>query len=217
MARTTNEIQESIKAEFMANTTLIEAYSLDSTKTFDSQFLKVSLESMLIYIISIAIHLFEKAIDQNKKEIEDIIASQKLHSFNYYQDAALHYQHGSALQYNDETCSFDYPEIDESAKIIKYCSVRQVTEDSLTKLKILVSKEDGESLTEEEIDSFEKYIQFVGSAGIHYSIDSIAPTLIGFTLTIYRDPLLLNADGTLIETSENVVQTAIKQYLNSLD
>ena len=217
MARTTNEIQESIKAEFMANTTLIEAYSLDSTKTFDSQFLKVSLESMLIYIISIAIHLFEKAIDQNKKEIEDIIACQKLHSFNYYQDAALHYQHGSALQYNDETCSFDYPEIDESAKIIKYCSVRQVTEDSLTKLKILVSKEDGESLTEEEIDSFEKYIQFVGSAGIHYSIDSIAPTLIGFTLTIYRDPLLLNADGTLIETSENVVQTAIKQYLNSLD
>ena len=63
-----------------------------------------------------------------------------------------------------------------------------MNEDALTRQKILVSKEDGESLTEEEIDSFEKYIQIVGSTGICNSIDSIAPTLIGVTLTKYRNP-----------------------------
>ncbi len=217
MARTIDEIQDSIKADFIKNTTLIDSYSLDTTKSFDNQFSKVALESILIYIISVAINLFEKVLDKNKSEIEHIISSQKLMGYAYYQTKAFEFQYGHHLVYNPDNYTYEYPSIDESAKIIKYCSVREYKDDGVTKLRIMVSGRDGAALTTNQKNAFLKYLEYVGAAGIHYSMISQAPTKIGFSMTIYRDSLLLSGQGTLYKDDSKPVEDAIKRYLNTLD
>lgn len=57
MARTIAEIKESITTDFMRNPDVARAYGFDVETPFTSHFSKLSIESLLFYIVACAVGL----------------------------------------------------------------------------------------------------------------------------------------------------------------
>ena len=215
--RTLSTIKDSIRADFVADTTLQEAYDLDSSKTFDEQFSSVSLEAILTYIVAVAIWAFESVLNTHETDIDDTITSQAVTSIPWYYQLCLNFQLGYVLTLNEDTYAFEYSEEDDDAKIIEFAAVRQIQSANLTKLKIYVSKADKAALSTTELEAFTSYVSRAGAAGIHYDIVSESPTSLSFTIEVVRDPLLLDSSGQLLtDGSTKPVEEAISDYLDGI-
>lgn len=216
MARTLLQIQTELKAAFVASPELIEAYELDETKTFDEQFSKVSLEAILINIISYSIFTIEKLMDSFKSETDAKLEAAYITSERWYHDAALAFQVTDELIYNPATYSVGYAEIVDANKIVKYAAVKTVVpalDTQRSKIQIKVSKAAKAALTTEELDDFKIYMSRKGAAGIAYDITSSAAIPVAFTLEVIRDPLLLKDT----EAGRQTIFDALTNYLNNLD
>lgn len=218
MARTVDQIQESIKSDFVANTTLRDAYSLDSSKTFDEQFSKVAIESILIYIFSMATFILEKTMDSFRSAVDAKIASSYVASLPWYWQKVLEYQHGDAIEYLPSTYSFGYGLIDESKRIIKYAAVREVSDLTSCIIHILVAGAEKKAITSDQLTALTAYIQRIGAAGTKFDIQTDDAQQVGFKLSIVYDPVVLDTSGQLLKTPDSYpVNDAISAYLNNLE
>ncbi len=216
MSRTITEITTEIKASFVAESELANTYGLDQAKTFDEQFSRVSIETLMIYIVSVAIWTLEKIVDAFSTEVDSRIEAAYITSLRWYHAATLAYQAGDVLAYNPTTYKVGYPLIDETKKILKFAAVKEVIPTSSsdrTKLQIKVSKANKLALNAEELAPFKSYMQCVGAAGMVYEITSGVPVAVAFDLSIVRDPLLL---GDTVAGRASVA-SAISTYLDNLD
>ncbi len=214
--RTLDDIKKSIRADFVANTTLQEAYGLDATKTFDDQFSMVSIEAILTYIVAVAIWTLENLMIKHQKDIDTVITNNALCSIPWYHAQCLNFQLGYFVQFNQDTYRFEYPQIDESARIIKFASVRQLAVEGITKLRIHVSKDNKQPLTAIEKQAFEAYIKEIGAAGIHYEIISQQPTSLSFKIQIVRNAMVIDTEGNRLNGQGNSVNEAIESYLDNI-
>lgn len=214
--RTLEEIKQAIRADFVANNTLREAYGLDVTKTFDEQFSKVSIEAILTYIAAVAIWTLESLMAKHKADIDTRIMDNALCSIPWYHAQCLNFQLGHSVEFDPDTYRFQYPSVDENARIVKFASVRQLEVEGVTKLRIHVSRAGKDALTESEKQAFEAYIKEIGAAGIHYDIISQSPTPLSFKLQIVRSAMVLDANGNLLNGGGNVVNEAISGYLDNI-
>lgn len=214
--RTLEEIKQAIRADFVANNTLREAYGLDVTRTFDEQFSKVSIEAILTYIAAVAIWTLESLMAKHKADIDTRIADNALCSIPWYHAQCLNFQLGHSVEFDPDTYRFQYPSVDENARIIKFASVRELEVEGVTKLRIHVSRAGKEALTENEKQAFEAYIKEIGAAGIHYDIVSRAPTFLSFKLQVVRNAMILDANGNLLNGGGNAVNNAINSYLDNI-
>ena len=73
MARDILDIKTQLKATFVDNVTLQELYGLDTTKSFDEQFSKVSIEARLIDVWAAATWMLEQIWDAFRSETEAVI------------------------------------------------------------------------------------------------------------------------------------------------
>ncbi|MFV0505896.1 MAG: hypothetical protein ACK5L5_04185, partial [Bacteroidales bacterium] len=71
MARTIAEIKTEMTNSFIADITVIEKYELEEGKTFEQQFSKVSLESILFYIVAVAVWTLESLFELHSKDVDD--------------------------------------------------------------------------------------------------------------------------------------------------
>lgn len=217
MSRTISEISLTIKEEFITNDTIQDMYGLTPGKTFDEQFSVVSIEAILIYVFASAVWLHEKLWDKFRQEIEELIDSSYVTSLSWYYAKALAFQNGDALSFNEKTYSFGYPVADANKQVVKNVAIRQVTDDSVTKLKIYFSDKDKQPLTGDIRTSFETYMQQIGAAGTHYLFVSEAPDELRVHMHIYYDPLVLDSTGIRLSGGGKPVEEAIENYLNSLE
>lgn len=215
MARTVTQISQSIKANFVANETLQEVYALDTAKSFDEQFSSVSLESIIIYIISLAHYSLEVLMDAFISEIDTKISESYLASIPWFYSKVLEFQFGYSLTLNESTYKFEYSNTDEEAKVIKYAAIRQV-EDTITKLKIYVADANKEPITVEQQIAFEAYIKKVGPAGIHYEFINQNADLLNITVQVIFDPLILNDSGQKLTDGSYPVRDAIQAYIDGI-
>lgn len=215
MARTLNEITQTIKAVFMANQTLVEAYGLDSTKTFDEQFSAVSIETAIITVIAFAHYLLEKMIASFRTEINERIESARLCSIPWYREKALEFQYGHSLMFNNSTYDFGYAEIDEDARIIRHVAVRQL-EATVTKLQIYTNLEGKTALPRSQHEAFQAYMRQIGAAGTHYEFISKNPDRLRLTLQVIYKPLLLNSAGQNRSDGTFPVREAINEYIDAI-
>ena len=214
--RTIDEIKNGIRADFVANSTLQETYGLDAGKTFDEQFSKVSIETILTYIVAVAIWALESLMAKHQTDIDTVITQNALCSIPWYHAQCMAFQLGHAVQFIPETYRFEYPGEDENARIIKFASVRQLEVEGVTKLRIHVSKMNKQPLSVAEKQAFEAYIKEVGAAGIHYEIISQAPTPLSFSLQIVRNAMVLDVTGNRLNGGGNAVNEAIAAYLDGI-
>ena len=73
MARTIEEIKADMTANFIKQRAVISAYGLDGKKTFDQQFSRVSIESILFYVFAAALWTLEKLFDLHTAEVKERI------------------------------------------------------------------------------------------------------------------------------------------------
>lgn len=215
MAKTLQQISAEIKAAFVANEVLSEAYGLDPALTFDEQFSAVSIEAAIIAVIAYAHYVVERTLDLFRSEIDSRIESSYLCSIPWYYQKVLDYQHGYDLEFNPATYRFDYAQVDESAKIIVFAAVRQ-KQDAVTKLKIYTNKAGNVPLTEAEHSAFVAYMAKVGAAGIHYEFVNQLPDELQLTLQVIFNPLVLDNTGKRLNADSYPVRDAIANYVSGI-
>lgn len=217
MARSIEEISANMKNLFVSDKTIQEAYGLTPGKSFDEQFSKVSIESILIYVSSSCSWLLEQLWNAFSAETEQKVNDSYVTSFPWYHRKALEFQAGDNLIFDEKTYSFKYETTDNNKQIVKNVAVREVTDEGVTKLKIYFSDSQKQPITGDNRTAFEAYIREIGAAGTHYQFISNAPDPIRVHLHIYYDPLVIDSSGTRMDGGGKPVEEAVEKYLNSLE
>lgn len=214
MARTIKEIKKGMTDHFMSDPVMREKYSLSESDTFDAAFSAFSVESILFSIVATAAYVVESIFDIFRKEVDDKISTAIVATIPWYHKICLEYQHGDALELNEATSMYEYLLVDESKRKVKFASVR----DFGGGIYILVAGAgaDGypEALPDDVLAAFKEYLNRRKPVGIIADISSYNPDSIHIAMTVQYDPMLLNADGSVISSPETFpVEEAVNAYL----
>lgn len=208
MARTQTDILNEIIADIKANENLA-AFDFTSITAIYYRY---------AVVISYAIWLLEKLFDTHKAELSTALAQQKSGTLSWYRTMALAFQFGFDLLTDsdvfDNTTATDEQIL--NSKIVKYAAVVEGS-DSRVIIKIA-----GEILgvlapiTAPQSEAFQAYIEEIRFAGVKTTVINYTPDKLYLTLKIFRDPLLIDANGNSILNGGKPIETAIKEYMKEL-
>jgi hypothetical protein len=215
MARTLNEIYDQLTTNFVNNATIQQRYGLTPGQTFDQQFSKVSLEAALFHVVSYSIWILESLFDKHVTWINNRAKEIITGNTPWYARIALEYQHGDALVWNSDKGVYEYAEIDESIQIVKYA---KAIDSSIVLIK--VAKDNGgvpEKLDAAQLNALTAYMDKRKFAGVKLDIVSRDADELRVFYNVYYDPLVMNADGSLIsDPSIFPVEDTIRNYIKNL-
>ncbi len=192
MARTIAEIKQEMTTAFMAESAVRDKYGFTASDTFEGKFSKVSIESLLLYVVAFGIWVLEKLFDTHKEEVSTMLADLTPHTTRWYRNRVL-----SMVPNGQE----EPP--------VKYCSV----DDRGAKLKIKVAKGDPGSrtqLTQAEADALDTWMAQEKDAGLKIDIVNLPGDEMSVRLTVWYSPLEL-------VPSDKPVEAALKEYVSNLD
>lgn len=209
MARTLEQIKYIIVSEKQASPALAE---LTSTS-------KAAVWNEWANNIAYAHFVLEQSFDQHKAEITTMIANQKKGSALWYRNMALAFQYGFDLIADTDRFKNDGHAEDEisASKIVKYSAVTEAETESRLIVKI-ATETNGElqPITKPQLEGFTAYMEEVKYAGVQVSVINYLPDILRLEMLIYRDPLVIDANGTSILTGKRPVEEAIKEYMKEL-
>lgn len=214
MARTIDTIKTELKQAFMQDTTLQEKYGFAANADFDNVFSKVSLESIILYIVAASIWTLERLFDTHTAEVTDYIATMKPHSLRWYVEKAKAFMYGVPLI--DGTDRHDTTGMtDEQIAQAQIVTFAACTEANAT-LYLKVAKAGPAPLTTDEKAAFEAYLHEIKDAGVRIDVISEHGDYLKLDMVIYYDPLLINANGESKADGTKVVEAAIKDYIENI-
>jgi len=208
MARTIDEIQQSILAAIAADATLASVATSTS---------KVAIFRLFTRIVASAQWTIEVLFDTFKIEIADTLDLLKPHSLKWYASTARAFQFGfSLLPDSDKFDNTAATEAQiEASKIVRYVAV--VEQVKTLRVKVATLGSDLQPLTAPQLTAFVEYMARVKDAGVKLIIDSLPADKLQLTVDIFYDPLILNNVGQRLDGSElTPVQSAITKYLQNL-
>ncbi len=203
--------------QFVADPVIREKYGLSGVVTFDEAFSRVSIESIIFFVVASAIYVVEAIFDRYREDIDAKIAGAVLASLPWYHKIALEYQHGDDLSWNETTWSYGYSSISESKKLVRYAACR----DMGGGVRILVSGADESGrpkrLSDDVLTAFKYYMNRRKPAGVIVDVYSLDPDILELSLSVQYNPLVLNADGSLVrDRSVFPVEQAVNEYLKNI-
>jgi len=142
------------------------------------------------------------------------------HQIVWYRTQALLFMYGYTLPVDAgdyaERPSLTQDEIN-AASVVKFCAV---SEDPDGRLTMKVAGLDGDNnrvpITSDQLTAFEDYMKRKKDAGVSITTVNETGDLLNIAYTIYYDPEVMNADGSLILGGTFPVNDAINAYLNNL-
>ena len=182
---------------------------------------KVSIWRLKFWVQAVAIFVHESLFDVFKSDVETRALEIIPATTRFYVIEAKKFQLGDELVFTDGTFKFeDSTSAGALAKqIIKQASARDINE--VVTLKI--AKDDGsgglkklDTVPVNEKTAFEAYLNKIKIAGVKTIVISDDPDTLKVAYTIQYDPLVMKADGTLIEDGTSPVQIAIDAYIEGL-
>lgn len=207
MARKIEEIQQGMFNTIAANENLA---GLNSTS-------KVSIWRLFVFIVAYAIWLLETIFDQHKKEVDDIIEAKMPHRKQWYRTKALAFQYGFALMLDtDKYDNTGYTtEQIEASKVIKYAAVTKSGDQLYIKI---ATETDGilAPIATEVITAFGSYMEDIADCGVKYLVVNNLPDILNLYIQIFRNPLVLDANGMSILNGNYPVKEAINEYMKQL-
>lgn len=214
MARSIEQIKSSMAEAFMQDTNLATKYGFEVGADFNNTFSKVSIESLILYIIAASIWTLEKLFDTHTAEVTDYIATMKPHSLRWYVEKAKAFMYGVPLiegtdQHNTEGMT------DEQIAQAEIVTFAACTEANAT-LYLKVAKAGPAPLTTDEKAAFVAYLHEIKDAGVRIDVISEQGDYLNLNMVIYYDPLLINANGENKATGNKVVEDAIKAYIENI-
>lgn len=217
MARTIEEIKADMTANFIKQPAVISAYGLDGKKTFDQQFSRVSIESILFYVFAVALWTLEKLFDLHVGEVKEQIDQSEPHTLRWYVNKTKAFMYGHRLM--DDSDQYDTNGLSdtdiEKAKVVKYA----VASESNTVVYIKVAGErDGKPilLTKSQYSALNSYLNTIKDAGVSVHVRNEEADLMRISLVVYYDPTLLSADGTSLNSDGKPVDDAVMSVITNL-
>ncbi len=219
------ELKKQITDAFMSNETLMNAYGLSTSDSFDDKFSKVSFESVLFYVVAFCHKLIYDIVDVFKAEQQAAIDAAYIANDRWWYNQVMTYVFGAALIYDEKTYKFSPSIIEGSTPLCAYCSIRQaVNANEVTYVKVMASKKAYAVLSIGEKTAMTEYLKRVAPAGVIFEIESNTPDVIYFPLSgetagiqIYYDPMLVDSTGTLLSDGQTQpVNDAIAAYINGI-
>lgn len=207
------DIKNTIVSDFMNNETIADAYGFTKGDAFDNTFSKVSIESLIFYIVASAIYVAEALFDQHKEDVEARIDEIIPHRPKWYRDKVLTFMKGYTLvtdcDYYD-TSSLSESEI-SAAKVVKYATATENKDMSILTIKV-AGEESGEriSLDADTQTQLAAYIDEIKDAGVRYNLVNKDADVFNCTINIMYDAQLLQSE------IEDNVRAAIKNYIENL-
>ncbi|MFK5971467.1 MAG: hypothetical protein QM487_15305 [Candidatus Marithrix sp.] len=217
--RTRKDIKNQITASFISNEYMIAFYGLTVGKTFEEEFSLVSFENILFDILSYSIYLLEQLFNQHQKEVDEQLYNQKSGRLPWYRFMALKFQYGFDLIIDsDEYDNTGYTaEQIETSKIIKYSAVNDGDIQGVIIVKIAGETDNKLApITAEQQTSVEAYFNEIKYAGSRINVINFLPDILNLNIQIYRDPLVLDSNGTSIVNGGKPVETAINEFMKEL-
>lgn len=208
MARKIDEIKQEILERIKTQTALQGLTSTSSTAIYDT----------LAYCVAVSIWAFENLLDAHEIEITQKIDAQKVGGLLWYKNQALQFLYGFAFT---DAGVFDTtgatPEQLATSQVVKYAAVSQDATTGQVVVKIATEASGVlQPITAVQLSAFMAYMQLVKFAGVRLVfINSLADRLF-LELQIYRNPLLIDANGISIKTGDKPVEIAISSYLKNL-
>jgi len=132
---------------------------------------------------------------------------------------ALAFQYGFSLvpdtdYYDNE----NYEEKDVAqSKVIKYAAVNE--SDAESRLIVKIATEINQELGRVSplvFESFKAYMEEIKYAGTRLTVVNYEPDIIQLSMSIYRDPLVIDVNGVNVRTGRKPVEEGIKQFLKEL-
>ncbi len=163
------------------------------------------------YVVAVSIWMLQKLFDELKELVYSILETLRPHTLNWYVKKAKAFQYGYALVQDKDY----YETIDEDAQIVSHAAVDEIA----GKLYMKVAKESNGELKPlaDELTPFSQYIQMIKDAGVIVNVISDVGDDLRLVLDIYYDPLVLNADGTLIKSPDQApAKDTIKRFITQL-
>jgi len=231
MATTIAALKKTITDFFVSQSEIQDAYGLETTKTFDEQFSKVSIESILFYIIAYCHKLIYDIIDVFKSEQQEAIDAAVMMNDRWWYNQVMAYVYGAKLEYDSSTYKFNTVST-SSTPLIAYCAIREiVNSDKVTSIQVMCAKSGYKTLSgnvstpNSEIYVMTEYLNRIKPAGVLFTLESNTPDIIYFPtnssnepgIQIYYDPMLLGANGVLLSDNKTYpVNVAIDTYLKGI-
>lgn len=215
MARSIQEIYNDMVTEKQSMSSLNDLQpSVDSAQTFLTDVTtpsKVARWRAIFFNVAVAIFSLEKLFDLHKEWIEQRALEIETGTLPWYKSKSLEFQYGDSIVWNGK--NYQYATVNEGAKIVKLCSVREVGSSVLLKVAKL-SGTTAQELTPTERLAFQYYINQVKFAGVKVIIVSRPADLIKLQYKVYYNPLILTSTGESISNPGTFpVRDAINEYL----
>lgn len=220
MARTVQQIYDAMAVEksTMSNLGALQP-NIDTFQSLLTDLTtpsKVGKWRLMLYLVALGIWTLEKLWDSFKVVLQAIADKAITGNLQWYRDQALLFQNGYSLTYING--KYQYTTIDANAQIIKRAAA--VESSGNTKLIIKVAKLVANVVTPlsaGELSSFGYYMNQVKFAGTKITVLSNNADYLKLAYTVYYDPLVLSANGSLISNpSVFPVQDSINDYISNL-
>ena len=215
--RSIEEIKQEMCTELMNDVHLQESYSFSEGSSFDDYFSKVSVESVLLYVVAFGIWTLEKLFASHRVDVEEYISRMKPHTLRWYQEKVKSYLYGLPLVSGSDV--YDTEGVSdaelESRRVVKYASVTELG----ATLYVKVAGSAGgrpKKLGEDELSGLRSYISEVKEAGVRMDVVSDEGDYLRLELDVYYNPLLLTATGRSKRDDSSVVEDAVKGYIEQL-
>jgi len=213
------DIKKQMTDYFMGNPFIQSAYNLQPGKIFDEEFSLVSIENIIFETVAFAIALLAQMFDVHRAEIDKTISEQKSGGLPWYRYMILQYQHGFDLLPDSD--QFDNAGATATqiaqAKVIRYAAVTESDDPGTLVLKI-AGENSGElePIDNSYLPAVKRYVDAYRYAGTRVNIINFLPDLLFLDLVIYRNPLVIDANGQSIRNGNKPIEDAINEFLKEL-
>lgn len=172
------------------------------------------------FIVASVIWTLDVLFDLHRADVDARLALSKAHTPRWYRDLALRFQFGQALI--ADTDQYLNAGLDADAiaaqKIITQSAVVENSDGTLRMKVVKLVGDDYAQLSDPEQTAFAAYIKDTKDGGVRITIDSLPPDALKLLITIYYNPLVLDATGKRIDASNDTpVINAIGGYLKNLE
>ena len=218
MSRKLQEIFDEIIVEKETFSSLDELVpNPDSSQTFLDDLTsssKVAIWRLMFWVMAVAIFIHESLFDAFKADVEKRALEIVPAVTQFYVIEALKFQLGDELVFTDST--FKFADSTSAAALAKQIVAQASARDINEVVTLKIAKDDGsgglEKLTPTEKTAFEAYLNKIKIAGTKTIVISDDPDLLKIAYTIQFDPLVMKADGTLIEVINSVADVVEAKF-----